>query len=341
MAAPCFDLNPLGVCRIPYYIPTYQSATTTGFRIDASTKGVAYFLMAPATEKLTDVYVFVTAASGTPPTITAELYDATSTSAMGSAVSLYSTTATGRSSLGWVKLTFTDGSRAALGIGKNYFLRITTNGDASNYNDIASALSVVSDSIYANWASFTTTNSFSTITLANRNGCPFVATFETKTAGNPYTKVVQPTTNTNPKGFYIPATDGGLIVSGMWFGSPPVIATLDLYRVGSGSAEYSDSVNTNYVNGSITVPRTLLSGIDYRYVLTYSSTNVRPGYLEIEDPDDFPALLLARYGGGWSYTEYISSVWTDYPKRFLNGCVRISGVPASSAAGEPSFAYVG
>lgn len=330
---PEFQYNPLGACRIPNEAPTYQAAITTGFRIDAASDGVAYFFSCDAAEKLTDVYVFITAASGTPPTLTCELYTATSTSVIGSAVTYYSTTASGRSSLGWVKFTFSNASRAALNFGNGYFLRITSTGDASNYNDLASAFSQIGTSAYTNWAAFTTTNSFSSISLSNRNGTPLVMTYETITAGNPYTKAVQPSSNSDPKGAYIPATDGKLILCGMYFSSAPSVATIDLYKSGSGSPDYSLTVNAGLVNILRHAPVTLNAGQDYRYVITYAAGNVRPGYIEIEDPDDFPAILLARFAGGWSYTEYVASAWVNYPKRFPCLAVRIAGFGAASGGG--------
>jgi len=327
---PDFQYNPIGACFVPYVTPSYQAVSTTGFRIDASTDGVAYFFNCDVAEKLTDVYVFITATAGTPPTLTCELFAATGTSTIGSAVSLYSTTVAGRSSVGWVKFSFSNASRAALDLNNGYFLKITSTGDASNYNDVATAFSQVTSASYTHWASFTTTNSFSAITLVNRNGTPLVVTYETVTAGHPYTKAVQPTTNSDPKGVYIPATDGQLILCGMFLSSAPGISTLYVYRSGSGSADHTISVNAGLTGLIRHAPITLDANQDYRYVFNYTSTNVRPGYLEIEDPDDFPALLLARFGGGWHLTAYESSAWVDYPKRFPCLSVRLAGFAAGS-----------
>lgn len=339
---PNFINNPIGRILAPNYVPAYQNASASAFRIDASTDGVAYLFVAGKSEKIVDVYIYVNAYAGTPPTLTLTLAAFTSTSAIGSDLANYSATATGRSSgPGWVKFTFTNGSRAALVAGTAYYAKVTSNGDASNYNDVGTGFALIGTAGYDNWTSFTTTNSFSTITMSTRQGVPLVLKYDSGfVQGQPYTKASTDTSNTYKRGLYIPAMDAPLLISGVVYSTITGNTNFEIWRVGQGSADATISMAAGSgPSGSTFVmpePQTLLAGVDYRLLITYSVSSTRPGSVEIEDPDDYADLLAARYGGGWFKTEHDGSNWVDSTKKFPCMVLTIASGAAGAGGGGSS-----
>lgn len=330
-----FNNGPLGLIQVPFAQPVYASRSASGYRIDSAAKGVAFLFCAAVSEKLTDVYVYITAAAGTAPTLSLTLAAATGNTTLGSDVANYSTTATGRSSTGWVKFTFSNGSRAALVAGTNYFLKVSSNGDASNYNDVCNSFNWHDLAYYSNWAGYTTTNTFSSISVVSRNSVPLCLTYETVSQGNPYTSSSTGSSNTNYKGMRIGSLPVPIKVTGFMCSSIASVSHVESWRVGNGSAEASIACGANLVNQVLTDPITLAAGVDYRLVMRYSSSQARPGYLTIDDPNDYPAILACRFGGDWHYCEYNGSSWTDYPKQAIAASLIISSMQSSGGTSRP------
>ena len=332
------QLNPVQFVAVPHQPYNYGTVSAAGSVIDAAAEGVAYFVEIIKAEKLSKVYAYVTGVTGTGSaiTMTCTLRAATSTTVAGSQVTGYSTTATCRANAGWVVFEFTDAGRATLEGGRSYFVTVATDGDGTNNCAVATSGATVAASGYSQWASFTTTNTFSTLSLVARNGVPLVMKLADGTIqGSPYTRIVTDTGNTNSRGLYIPALNAPMTIRGISAASN-VFNGAELWTPGGGSAVSTHTVVIGHSGIGILSPQIdLAAGQDYRLVMTYLGASTRPGYVEIEDPDDHADLLAARLFGGWHRTELISGTWTDFPKRFPS-IVLLLDVPFPAvSAGSP------
>ena len=333
------QINPIQLVLIPHQPFGYATVSAVGSVIDAAAEGVCYFVEVAKAEKLTYVYVFVTAVTGTGSaiTMTCTLRAATSVTGVSTQVTGYSTTAACRNTGGgWVRFEFTDAGRATLVAGTSYFVCIQTNADGTNNCAVATSGATVDVESYSQWASYTTTNSFSSVSLVARNGVPLVIKLADGTIqGSPYTKLYLDTDNTNSRGLYIPALNAPMTIRSIAAAHNPFNGA-ELWIPGAGSPVVTRTAvvglsGFGILNDKIELP----AGQDYRLVMTYTGASRRPGSAEIEDPDDWPDLLAARLFGGWHRTELIGGTWTDQPKRYPSIALMLDVPFPAPATGSP------
>ena len=320
-------------------------ALNSAYTYSSAGAGLAINFNAPKSGNLTDVYVYSSALTGTPASITIgiELRNATTAGTIGltqHAVQTATITATANK---WTRITF--GTPYSVTVGLYYAITVYNASGAPtiDYPTIVTGSAFPRDDTGAT-ISKTTTNGFSTGSNLSNSPC-FVGVIAGTPFGLPYSSsMTNSTSSTNERGlvFTSPAvavkafgaswnSAGNFVNTGL-----KLLKGATLPNATPGTGELAIDITTVLQNDFVFITETTLDASSiYRLVADpVASSTARPQYIEIEDYAAFADVQAAAlYNGAAYYTEQSGSAFVDYPERFPVMMLLLSEIVAGGSGG--------
>lgn len=305
----------------------------SAFTFNSAGDALAIRFVAPKTETLTDIYVFMDGINGTPATMTVQLRNYSSNTLPGGTLHASTTASFPASGSKWVKATF--GTPYTLQAGTVYFLVIAdAAGSAGTYASPCYRGAMNSnDRLYYLAEGVSTTNGFFSAGTALACVPPFMLKFGDGTYyGMPFTDNVNYTSNTRERGFLItPGCD--LWLNGVVFTQASQISGFKVYDAdeapgGTALATMTFGAGSGASGAALWTPQLLPRGYPRRCVFTFGSNSTAPVYFVIEDFASFPELANVVFGDGaiQGTIDNGAGGWTDTPDQLPRASLLLSDV---------------
>lgn len=325
-----------------------QTALALNAAMVMSTSGpaIAYRFVATRSADLTDVYLFVTATTGSPTAIRCEIRAYTSATLPGSSLGYADIDASGGGTPRWHHVTF--GLPVALTEGATYYLVIhnATGTPASNHATIAYLGPMVNgENFVLHHRPLNTSNGFTSATSNANGGIVVMKLSDGTLIGQALTQNASDANNALERGIYIPGIDESIEIGGLAWAAMLGVTSVHLRRAekapGASATAGSEEFNQTLAQASIDsgetrwTPRRLRRRQAYRLTLRMSGLATGPGYYEVQDAGRYSDVDGCVIGGG-SFAHCIDNGaggWTDTLTRWPRMQLLLTGVPARAFCG--------
>lgn len=302
----------------------YTAGTTNAIALSSAyvhgTSGAAigWRCSAPVAKPITDVYLFCTATSGTPGSVTVEIRNfGASVSQPGSTVNATKTFAWTGSANTWSRATFSSPYTPAL---NEVFWVVISNADgspATNFPTVQGTSVVPSPSVGTNprMANYSTANGWSTTGTGTTSNSPcllivFSDGTTTVRMGCPYTTTGTHTSNTLRRGLHFDGLPAGVTINSVLATVETSFSGVEVYSGSTtfgGTTVATAAATANQLNANnampiaFATPVTLSANTVYDVVATFSASSTAPGYYQIQDYARYADVQASAFAGGTIY----------------------------------------
>lgn len=332
----------------PLWMGAMQSPAAQTLALDSAythnSAGDAYGIrfVAPASGSLTDVYVFVTAKTGSPGNLTCELrnYSSGTASRPGTTAHATQTAAAPASGGKWVRFTFA--SPYSVTANTLYWIVIgDAAGSGSDFCTVQTASPLTNaEAGQTVFSPFTSAAGFSTngTNIASYQMPTLCMKIGSKAYGVPYTTTGSYASSTRKRGWRIEGFTGPVKLRGTWMNSVSNCNGTVIFVGSAAPGSTPDlSVGADPNGSSWFGPYSCAAATNYRVCITFSSSSAGQGYYQIEDYSAFADVQACAFANGGIYSTIDDGAggWTDEKDKLPKGYLVVADLvaPAPGSVG--------